>query len=507
MKGKEKSLPRLFVGSSSESLHLAEAIQANLEKVADVRLWNQDLFRVGNSTLEDLLRLISDFDYAAFVWSADDSVMSRGASYLTPRDNVILEAGMFYGGLGRDRVFLLVPQLEKPKVPSDLLGISHLFFRQPTDSNYRAALGPACKNIEQRMNKAGLRRKYQGRGQQGDATERGSTLFANVREAWAAMKKDCHEAETIAIVGIRGLGAFGTDQSLVSLAELDQFVKLRKLRIILLGDESRWLTAGFVQLRAYESIEIFKKELRASHEIIESALPRLGRRLGSTKSGVRYHLGEPHFGIVMTDKAAYVNTYAEPPGVQVVDLPIYRFARTRASLYGAFKRYFDDLWHNDSVPGAFQKKHIDLETSAGGIVVAEHEGRKYTALLRRHDGCWVLPKGHRMMNDENLEETALREVSEETGLSRLSLSIDGLLGYYSYDETAERLKTHKVVHLYLMRCAAKGVLPTLKSSDFAGAEWWEITRDLPEMLYTYQKSYLHEVRESEAQGRTKAKLA
>lgn len=228
-------------------------------------------------------------------------------------------------------------------------------------------------------------------------------------------------------------------------------------------------------------------------------MQRLGRLLGTTKSGVRYHLGEPNFGLVITDKAAYVNTYAEPPGIQVIDLPVYRFPKVKGSLYGAFKRYFDDLWHNDSIPGTFQKRHIDLETSAGGVVLAEHQGRYFTALLRRHDGYWVLPKGHRMRTDPSLEQTAVREVCEETGLSERDLSIERLLGYYSYDETAERLKTNKIVHLYLMRCKVNDSLPLLRSPDFASAEWWEITRDLPEMLYTYQKSYLHEVRENEKQ--------
>jgi hypothetical protein len=255
----ERPLPRLFVGSSTESLDLAQALQANLDAVADVRVWNQDLLRTGNSALEDLLRLVEDFDYAAFIWSSDDSVISRGGTYLTPRDNVILEAGMFYGGLGRDRVFLLVPHLDKPKVPSDLAGITHLFFREPTDGNYRAALGPASKSIEQHMKSGGIRLKRPPPSGLDSELERAPVLFSNVREAWAAMKADCHEAETIAIVGVRGLGAFGTDQSLISLAELDLFVKLRKLRIILLSEESRWLTAGFVQLRAYESIETFTR--------------------------------------------------------------------------------------------------------------------------------------------------------------------------------------------------------------------------------------------------------
>jgi 8-oxo-dGTP pyrophosphatase MutT (NUDIX family) len=325
------------------------------------------------------------------------------------------------------------------------------------------------------------------------------TLYKNVREAWRAMKSDCQAAETISIVGIRGLSAFGTDQSLVSLAEMEEYRHLRKLRVILLSEESRWLNPGYVQLRAYESIDVFKKELKASHDIIESAMAKLGKKFGTTKSGVRYYLGEPKFGMVITDKAAYINSYAEPPSTQVVDLPIYRFGKLPGSLYAAFKRHFDDLWHNQSEPGRYQKEHIDLETSAGGIVLADDENQKYVALLRRHDGYLVLPKGHRMLTDNSLEETARREVIEETGLKAEDFFIEKALGYYTYDEMAERFNTTKVNHLFLMRCR-KNARPALATPEFAEARWWNINVPLPEMLYTYQKSYLHEVISAELQN-------
>jgi 8-oxo-dGTP pyrophosphatase MutT (NUDIX family) len=144
-------------------------------------------------------------------------------------------------------------------------------------------------------------------------------------------------------------------------------------------------------------------------------------------------------------------------------------------LYGAFKRHFDDIWHNKAVYGKFQKENIDLETSAGGIVIAEEAGSKYVALLRRHDGYWVLPKGHRMLIDDNLEQTAIREVSEETGLDGNEYHVEKLLGYYSYDEIAETLNVTKVVHLFLMRCN-QDVRPALKPPEHAEAVWWDITR-------------------------------
>jgi 8-oxo-dGTP pyrophosphatase MutT (NUDIX family) len=490
--GSKMRLPRLFVGSSSESLHVAEAIQSNLEANSEVRVWNQDLLQTGNSALEDLLKLTNDFDYAVFVWSSDDMLISRGEDYVSPRDNVVFEAGMFYGVLGKERVFLLLPLLDKPKVPTDLAGISHLFYRAPSDGNYRAALGPASRAIQERVKTLGCRARAVG----GDKESLVPTVFKHAREAWTAMKKDCYESETIAILGNRGLGAFGTDQSIISLAEVDRFARLRKIRIILLGENSRWLHPGFIQLRVYESVDTFKKDLRACHDIMEGALGQLSIRLGRTKSGIRYHWGEPKFGMLLTDRVGYVYSYGEPPSIQVVDLPVYRFEKNRGSLYGAFKRHFDDLWHNRSAPGRFEMQHIDLETSAGGIVIAEHQNRKYVALLRRHDGYWVLPKGHRMHLDATLEETAIREVAEETGLSTDDFYIERPIGYYSYDETAESANGTKVVHLYLMRCKSQ-LKPLLKPLEHAEGTWWDISTPLPEMLYTYQRSYLHEIIQAE----------
>src|SRR5690242_16949696 len=97
-----KEFPRVFIGSSSESLAVARGLKANLETTAEVRIWDEGLFTPGNYTLEDLLTFTTSFDFAIFVFGADDSVVSRGLQLAGPRDNVILEAGMFYSTLGRE---------------------------------------------------------------------------------------------------------------------------------------------------------------------------------------------------------------------------------------------------------------------------------------------------------------------------------------------------------------------------------------------------------------------
>jgi 8-oxo-dGTP pyrophosphatase MutT (NUDIX family) len=89
-------------------------------------------------------------------------------------------------------------------------------------------------------------------------------------------------------------------------------------------------------------------------------------------------------------------------------------------------------------------------TSAGGIVIRTIEGVPHLVVGRRRrarDGAtWTLPKGT-PNPDEGLEETALREVAEETGLEvRLVAPLDAIR--YSFVQAGTRI--HKTVHYWLM---------------------------------------------------------
>ena len=316
-------------------------------------------------------------------------------------------------------------------------------------------------------------------------------VYKNRAAVWVEMKNDCKAAKTICLMGVRGLGGFGIDQSLISLAEIGEYEHLRKLRILMLDSESPWVSANKPE---YVSVDAYKEEFKNHQKIMEGAMAQLCKRLGATKSGIRYYSGEPKFSLVITDQVAYVYSYAERQSLkyQVVDLPVYRLENQPGSLYGAFKRHFNETWHKYAIPGQYQIENIDLETSAGGIVIAEEQGHKYVALLLRDDGLWVLPKGHRMHTDKTLEETAIREVIEETGLKLEDFFVEKNLGYYAYDETAKKFEITKINHLFLMRCR-KSTRPELASTEYPEAKWWDINTPLPDMRYTYQKSLLREV--------------
>ncbi len=61
-------------------------------------------------------------------------------------------------------------------------------------------------------------------------------------------------------------------------------------------------------------------------------------------------------------------------------------------------------------------------TSAGAVILREVEGQLKIALAHRvrANKVWVLPKG-RVEKGESLEQAALREIYEETGLSKVQL--------------------------------------------------------------------------------------
>lgn len=151
--------PSLFIGSSSEKLLYAYALQDQLKSSADVRLWNQGFFALNTSYLESLINGLNDSDFGVFVFAPDDILNLRGESLASIRDNVLFELGLSMGKLGRDRVFFILPEDQgNLRLPSDLLGISTVTF-DTSRSSVEAALGPACFRILQAIEKFGVRQE------------------------------------------------------------------------------------------------------------------------------------------------------------------------------------------------------------------------------------------------------------------------------------------------------------------------------------------------------------
>ncbi|BBX75608.1 putative mutator protein MutT4 [Mycobacterium shinjukuense] len=122
------------------------------------------------------------------------------------------------------------------------------------------------------------------------------------------------------------------------------------------------------------------------------------------------------------------------------------------------------------------------ETSAGGLVIDGIDGprdEQVAALIGRVDRrgrmLWSLPKGHIELG-ETAEQTAIREVAEETGIRG---SVLAALGRIDYWFVTDGRRVHKTVHHYLMRFLGG----ELSDDDLEVAEVaWVPIRELPSRL-------------------------
>src|SRR5256885_11445304 len=93
--------PRIFLGSSGKQAKLLQGITRGLEDVADVEPWTTT-FNPGRSTLDRLVELSQEVDFAAFVFAQDDwtTTDAAPAGEASPPAHVVFEGGLVDGALG-----------------------------------------------------------------------------------------------------------------------------------------------------------------------------------------------------------------------------------------------------------------------------------------------------------------------------------------------------------------------------------------------------------------------
>jgi 8-oxo-dGTP pyrophosphatase MutT (NUDIX family) len=125
---------------------------------------------------------------------------------------------------------------------------------------------------------------------------------------------------------------------------------------------------------------------------------------------------------------------------------------------------------------------MQREFSAGAVLVRRLQGRWVVAAIRpagKPAGTWALPKG-RIDEGERGEETALREVAEETGASGRSLGKLGDVRYW-FNWQGERI--FKVVSFFLVRYESGrlGDLPPEHRHEVAETRWLAL-EEAPRLL-------------------------
>ncbi len=121
---------------------------------------------------------------------------------------------------------------------------------------------------------------------------------------------------------------------------------------------------------------------------------------------------------------------------------------------------------------------METAVSAGGVVYRwGPSGPEVVICGRDSDGVWGLPKGT-PDEGESLEEAAVREVSEETGLQ---VAIVKKIGVVEYWFAREGVRYHKWVHHYLME--ASGGSTEDHDFEYDRVEWLPIEAALKTLSF------------------------
>lgn len=138
--------------------------------------------------------------------------------------------------------------------------------------------------------------------------------------------------------------------------------------------------------------------------------------------------------------------------------------------------------------------------SAGGVVfrlTSEHSSTETEKTMsmevalvgRKHAGLWALPKGTPLPG-ETVEQVAVREAQEETGLI---VHLIGYIGSISYSFVREHIRYHKQVRHFLLE--AIGGDTTLHDHEYDCVEWFPLYEACRQLTYQNEVHILYQAEE------------
>ena len=131
---------------------------------------------------------------------------------------------------------------------------------------------------------------------------------------------------------------------------------------------------------------------------------------------------------------------------------------------------------------------VETPVSSGGVVLRRRGGRLETVLCGRTNPVrWSLAKGTPDPG-ETLEQTALREVREETGLEVELGAALGSIEYWFDDPDQPDVRYHKTVHFYLMSPVGGHI--DQHDPEFEVVQWFGMDEALDAITYDNEAGVL-----------------
>ena len=135
---------------------------------------------------------------------------------------------------------------------------------------------------------------------------------------------------------------------------------------------------------------------------------------------------------------------------------------------------------------------IITATSAGAIILREIEGELKIALAhhQRTEKAWVIPKGH-VEECETIEEAALREIHEETGLDNIQL-IKHLGSFVRKSIKSNDDIIQKTIHFFLAYALENRQHTAPTDLLFTEVGWFEPAEAIELLPYESDQLFLRE---------------
>lgn len=123
---------------------------------------------------------------------------------------------------------------------------------------------------------------------------------------------------------------------------------------------------------------------------------------------------------------------------------------------------------------------LPIITAAGGLVV--NSKQELLMIFRR--GKWDLPKG-KLDPDENIQACATREVTEETGVTPLTINNFYHITYHDYFDTWQQQNVRKATHWYGMATIGEPTLLPQTEEDITAVAWVPVSEIDTKLNNTY----------------------